>query len=819
MHTAWSLCAVASFIGAWAPSGAYAAQRWANSVDLMTADSYLDRSFVLAPSGRFVLFFAKGSKFASLPDWKVYGFDALNGDDDEDLTGRYWSWWYSNEFAQVALSPTGSKLVSPVTVNGKPQIALADMESRRAAEVLVGIPKDFWGIRALAWTGNGSGVYLQLSYRLQRPRARPEDDNPVTENLNVALRVSGRYEPKRSSSQIVPAAYPGAVAQGQRDFIVFYDFKNHVLRRVLSGNDINFIEFSPDQRRVLISQRELGLKNGVQLDTADVYLVALPPTEDLPPIDLMKAKEAERNAGWFDHQGRRIDPILRDLAAVQPATPFYKPTWSPDGARFAFAGATERSSMLNVWLYDVHKKNLVNLTAGAEVAQAVGKSPWRVPQEPNSGNPDFSFWNGPLWTADARRVLVTTNRGQLWSIPTDGESAPVDRTPAQGPGIVRLLGQVGRKGMAFARDSKVLVETTDVETMTDGVAWFDLEQGHLDPVYGGKGQIGHAMVFSGADRLLFSETPPDGTAQFADLPLAERSLPRQISDFESSLSGFSWPQKRLLRFMTAGGSVGYARLQMPPGAEQGTRRPLIIIPQLDSSVLLPWRALGRDINHPSGEPLEQWTDHGYAVLVFDVPLNPPGSQFVDPLKLAAEACDAATDAAVATGLVDPAKLALFGDRRRGYIVQGLIGRLDRFQAAISVGSPGDLTAYALLGYESEVRSNLWMDVGFIDNPSRYLESSPITYFKKVRTPLLLIDSDGGGGPGANPFAEESFSALLPTGTPVVRALYNKSIGDDVQRRIFLWLDEHLNGGPVNSGLATLPEAPAPGSTASSPPTQ
>src|SRR5882724_2605779 len=542
MHTAWSLCAVASFIGAWAPSGAYAAQRWANSVDLMTTDSYLARSFALSPSGRFVLFNEKGDRFASLPDWKTFAFDALNGDADEDVTGRYWFWWSRGDWSQIALAPVGGKLVAPASVNGKPRIGLADMETRRSAEVLAEIPKDFWDIQALTWADNGTGVYLKLGYRLQRPRARPEDDNPATENLNVTLRVSERYQPKRPPTQLVPQAYPGAVAQQQRDFIVFYDFKNHVLRRVLTGNDVEFVGFSPDQRHILLAQRKFGQRAGVQLSAADVYLATLPPLTDLPPIDLIQAKEAERNAGWFDHRGRRIEPLLRDLTGAQvDSIPFLDPTWSPDSTRFAFLGAIDRN-VSDAWLYDLHNKSLVNLTAGDEVAQALKTSPWRVPEEPISGSPDFSGTTGPLWTADGRRVLVTTTRGQLWSVPVEGGSHPVDRTPTQGPGIVRVVSQVGRPGLAFARESQVLVETSEAKTMTDGVAWFDFERGQLDPIYGGKGQISQAEVRSGEDRLLFVETPPDGTAQFADLSLAAPSLPRQLSDFESSLAGFSWPE-------------------------------------------------------------------------------------------------------------------------------------------------------------------------------------------------------------------------------------------------------------------------------------
>ncbi len=145
----------------------------------------------------------------------------------------------------------------------------------------------------------------------------------------------------------------------------------------------------------------------------------------------------------------------------------------------------------------------------------------------------------------------------------------------------------------------------------------------------------------------------------------------------------------------------------------------------------------------------------------------------------------------------------------GYLVQGIIGRLDRYQAAVCVGSAGDLITLALLGNPELVRGWYRMGADFIDNPQRYLDSSPIAHFKKVRTPLLLLDGEVNMASGTNPLADESFSALAPTGTPAVRAIYNKPAGEDTQRRIFTWLDEHLNAGPVISGLATLPEPTLP----------
>lgn len=787
-------------IPVWAQSGTHRVA----SMDLLASDSNSTRSFLLSPSGQFVLFKTlRDEYFSPAREWKDSKLASLVGADEPDGPARFWRWMSDSEFGQLAFSPADGRLIAPATLNGKPWIAGADLGKQGSAAALYEVPKDFWGMRALAWSPDEAGVYLVLSYRLQRPRARPEDDNPVTENINVSLRVSARYLAKQNIEWVTPA-YAGAVGRSTRDFFVYYDFGSRQLHRVFTGNDVRDIVFSPDGRHVLVSQMKGLSKGGTPVTGYDVYVVALPRVGELPRIDLAKAKEAERNAGWFDHAGHPIRPAIRDLSPADAGgVAFYYPTWSPDSTRIAFLGATARSTQ-DVWLYDVAKSTVVNLTAGEKVAAAVAGSSWRLIREPNAPEPDLGA-SKPSWSEDGRELWVTTNRGQLWQLAIGQESSPIDITPPEGPGIASIVERAGSPGVVVARGSRILVQTTDAQKMTDGLAWLDPVERRLDPVYAGRGLIHKAVALRKGDAVFFNETAPEGTAQFLSASLTDQKPVQQLSAFESALEGDAWPQKRILRFETGGGEVGYAYLQLPPGEGSAQPPPLVVTPSAWQTQLWPWRLWGRDIISPLGEPTEQWTDHGYAVLSFDIPEHRSAGSFSDPLAMAAAACEAATRAAIATGLIDSNKMALYGESgRAAYFVQGLIGRLDLFRAAVSVGGTGDLVSYALLVGPESVRGGYRMGVDFLEDPKRYLDSSPIAGFRTARTPLLILDQ--ANGRSSSPFADESFAALAPTGTAVVRAQYNKSPGDDLQKRTLAWLNEHLNGGPAVSGLANLPDA-------------
>ena len=138
---------------------------------------------------------------------------------------------------------------------------------------------------------------------------------------------------------------------------------------------------------------------------------------------------------------------------------------------------------------------------------------------------------------------------------------------------------------------------------------------------------------------------------------------------------------------------------------------------------------------------------GYCVLY----TNPRGSQsygeaFNDAIRgnwgaPVQEDIDAAVDAVLARGFVDPDRLGVAGGSFGGYMVNWIIGHSDRYAAAVTqrcVSNMINLVGNDDLGHyfcQWEAPGCPW------DNWEWYINHSPLTYVQNIRTPLLIIHSD------------------------------------------------------------------------------
>ncbi len=137
---------------------------------------------------------------------------------------------------------------------------------------------------------------------------------------------------------------------------------------------------------------------------------------------------------------------------------------------------------------------------------------------------------------------------------------------------------------------------------------------------------------------------------------------------------------------------------------------------------------------------------GYVVLY----ANPRGSQgygekFADAIKadwgnLDYQDLMAAVDAAAKLPFVDPSRLGVCGGSYGGYMTNWIVGRTDRFKAAITMRSVTNLQSMygtADIGYDCfrEFGGHAY------DEPERYARLSPVSRVKDIKTPLLIIHSE------------------------------------------------------------------------------
>ncbi len=139
--------------------------------------------------------------------------------------------------------------------------------------------------------------------------------------------------------------------------------------------------------------------------------------------------------------------------------------------------------------------------------------------------------------------------------------------------------------------------------------------------------------------------------------------------------------------------------------------------------------------------------HGYALLY----TNPRGSQsygeaFNDAIRgnwgaPVQEDIEAAIDAVIQRGGIDPERIGVAGGSFGGYMVNWLIAHSNRFRAAVTqrcVSNMINLVGNDDVGHyfcQWEAPGCPW------DNWEWYITHSPLTYVKNIHTPLLIIHSD------------------------------------------------------------------------------
>jgi dipeptidyl aminopeptidase/acylaminoacyl peptidase len=258
-----------------------------------------------------------------------------------------------------------------------------------------------------------------------------------------------------------------------------------------------------------------------------------------------------------------------------------------------------------------------------------------------------------------------------------------------------------------------------------------------------------------------------------------------------------------LSWETPDGLTGRGLLYLPEDATAAQPVPLIVTasPGDEESVTVLRRRVGPAFYR---EDLDQRLRDGFAVLYADVPLSDLGV-YQQPMKQMVDGVNVATDAAVATGWIDAKRLGIVGVLEGAFMVNAVVTQTDRFKAAVSVNGGIDLIT-RFLG--PPVVDPLTIEAGpgrmeqaYWDDPRRYVENSPLTYWNRVHTPLLLIH---GGYAPPSLYVDEAFNGLKHLNRTALLARYPRMLdypNAAAQRRITAWFKEHLLEGEATAQWA------------------
>jgi acylaminoacyl-peptidase len=303
--------------------------------------------------------------------------------------------------------------------------------------------------------------------------------------------------------------------------------------------------------------------------------------------------------------------------------------------------------------------------------------------------------SAPVWSGDGKGVFFST---------ADRGNGKVAFVPASGP----LAGKV-----------EILAA--------------DLGGGDL-----GRPYAGGSFSVSIGGRIAYSLSRPEVPA---DVALAARGVPpKTLTHLNDDLLPFR--QLAATEEITYESSFDHRQIQgwivKPPGFDATKRYPFIL--EIHGGPF-------SDYGDRFGAEMQLYAAAGYVVLY----ANPRGStsygeEFGNLIHHDYPSHDyedlmSGVDAVLAKGYVDPQQLFVTGGSGGGVLTAWIVGKTDRFRAAVSAKPVINWTSFVLTSDGTNFFTRYWFAAPPWEKPEEYLRRSPLQYVGNVKTPTMLLTGE------------------------------------------------------------------------------
>ena len=510
---------------------------------------------------------------------------------------------------------------------------------------------------------------------------------------------------------------------------------------------------------------------------------------------MIKGRESHRSSKdlWDLNVISLIDGTQKTLVSNISTDVVIPVSWSPNSKMIAYVTAGP------------------NLPNDCWVVPATGGEPRNItPGEQPLFEGTF-LYRGPLWDEKSENVYLIS-KSSLWRANVASQSVTTVITSPHR--TLRDVISADGRTVWSPEENTVIAITRDEETKREGLYRIDLTSGKYETILEEDRSYGMAplvkIALSADGRRLVYGSQSSGDPEELWTTAANFAAREKLTNVHSVFDRYVMGKSRVIEWKTLDGEQAYGAVLLPSDYQPGKRYPVIVYQY-------PFLRLSRWANFfgisPFASPVENWqllATRGYVVLVPDIRAKPE-TYMHDIAKQVLPGVDKLID----LGIADPERLGVTGQSDGGYATLGLIVQTKRFKAALARAGTGNLISqytYMTENGNSAYTAEMVMRTGgsLWEKRDRFIENSPIFYFDRVNTPVLLIHGTADTQlPSAR--SDEVFVALRFLGKEVE---YAKYVGEshgvsewsypnqiDYLNRMIAWFDRWLKAEPARTPVS------------------
>jgi dipeptidyl aminopeptidase/acylaminoacyl peptidase len=424
------------------------------------------------------------------------------------------------------------------------------------------------------------------------------------------------------------------------------------------------------------------------------------------------------------------------------------------------------------------------------------------------------------WSKDGNAVLLS-DAFDVWKVPVNGGAAvnlTVDGKKNQiryqrlyafergGRASAAPAGRGGRGGNAFADGidlgEPLYFATYGEWTKKEGLSKVDPSKPGAERLVWEDAKLAYEKAKDANVYLYTRQTVSD----FPNYYVASADLKggRQITDVDPQQREFAWTSGvKLINYTSAKGDKLQGALYLPANYQPGKKYPLLVTIYEKRSNLAHTYAVPNETSTPNRSI---YTSRGYAVLDPDIVyrVNDPGMSAVWCVVPAVKA-------AIGTGMIDSAKIGLWGHSWGGYQTAFLVTQTNIFKSAIAGAPLTDMVSmYGSIYWNTGGADQAIFESSqgrfkgnYADNYDAYIRNSPNFHAKNVKTPLIILANDKDGAVDFNQ-GITYFNTLRQMNKDVILLEYvgeNHGLARPINMKDYAmrqkdWFDHYLKGAPA-----------------------